>query len=463
MKKLCILLSCTLLAACQTTSEQRVSADTATENTPKNIIMIVADGMGPAYTTAYRYFADDPSTLNIEQTVFDRHLVGAASTYPAHVSGYVTDSAAAASALASGVKTYNGAISVDVNKKPVETVLERAKSLDKKTGVVVTSQINHATPAAYLSHNVSRRNYNEIADSYFDNGIKADVYLGGGWQYFIRENRNLVKEFQQQGFYYLDNYQQLSSLPANQPIIGLFADKGLPWAIDDSDKNRLSTMTKAAIKQLENEQGYFMLIEASQVDWAGHSNDINSAMAEVADLAATIEYLESYVKQSPDTLVVLTADHSTGGLTIGANGLYEWRPQLLREMTQSTQTIAEYFSMNQITAESLSKHMANISISAQEADKIVAAKKNAQEKLNAYLSMSKEQQQSQAKPIVEKAIYQALNKLIDAKTNTGWTGGGHTAVDVPVYSFGAGHQQFSGKIDNTDIAKTMFKFLAHKR
>ena len=119
---------------------------------PDNIIMIVGDGMGPAYTSAYRYFHDDPKTAAIEQTVFDRHLVGMSSTYPAPVSGYVTDSAAGATALATGTKTYNGAIGVDTDKKPLESVLVWAKTQGKKTGVVVTSRINHATPEIGRAH-----------------------------------------------------------------------------------------------------------------------------------------------------------------------------------------------------------------------------------------------------------------------------------------------------------------------
>jgi alkaline phosphatase len=137
-------------------------------NSPKNIIMMVGDGMGPAYTTAYRMYADDPSTPEVEKTVFDRLLVGMASTHPDMVTGYITDSAASATALSTGVKTYNGAIGVDSNKKPVQTVLELAKILGRKTGIAVTSQINHATPASFGAHNESRQNYDQIADSYFD-------------------------------------------------------------------------------------------------------------------------------------------------------------------------------------------------------------------------------------------------------------------------------------------------------
>ncbi len=129
------------------TSDAKLTND---KNIPHNIIMVVADGMGPAYTTAYRNYADDPATPEIETGILDQILVGNASTYPAAVSGYVTDSAAAATALATGVKSYNGAIGVDADKQPVESVLQHAKKLGMRTGVAVTSQINHATPIAPL-------------------------------------------------------------------------------------------------------------------------------------------------------------------------------------------------------------------------------------------------------------------------------------------------------------------------
>lgn len=424
-------------------------------STPKNIIMIVGDGMGPAYTTAYRYFKDDPKTPKVENTVFDRHLVGMSSTYPDTEHDYVTDSAASATALSSGNKTYNGAIGVDVDKESVETVLERAKSLGKKTGIVVTSQINHATPASYLAHNESRHNYNEIADSYLDDGIKADVYLGGGWQYFIRENRNLVNEFKNKGFTYVDNYQALETIPESKPLLGLFGKKGLSWALDDSNKHRLSTMTKAATKHLENENGYFMLIEASQIDWGGHANDIAAAMGEMDDLAKTLEYLESYVKSNPDTLVVVTADHSTGGFTIGANGVYEWKPEVLRTMLQSPTSIANALESNDITKE-LVNSLFNFELTDDELSTLITVK-NDTITAKQIAAISDEAKAEKIK--VKKALYTAVKKVIDARTNTGWTSSGHTAIDVPVFAMGNRKELFNGYQDNTDIAKKIFSLL----
>jgi len=144
------------------------------ESAPKNVIYMIGDGMGPAYTTAYRYFKDDPATKEVEGTVFDTILKGMAHTYPDDHT-YVTDSAAGATALSSGHKSYNGAVAVDTDKKPVKTMLEMAKERGMTTALVVTSQINHATPASFTAHNESRYNYDDIANDYIDNKIAGKL------------------------------------------------------------------------------------------------------------------------------------------------------------------------------------------------------------------------------------------------------------------------------------------------
>lgn len=409
---------------------------------PKNVIMVVGDGMGPAYTTAYRYFADNKNTSVVEQTVFDRMLVGMASTYPAQVSGYVTDSAAGATALATGVKSYNGAIAVDVDKKPVLTVLEWAKEHGLKTGVAVTSQINHATPAGYSAHNVSRKNYNEIADSYFDdkvdNRFVLDVMLGGGWNYFIRDDRNLVAEFKGAGYQYVDKITDLSTTDKNKPLLGLFAEQGLNWALDMPAKQRLQTLTQTAVKHLENDKGFFLLVEASQIDWAGHSNDVGAAMTEMQDLAQTMTWLEQYVSQHPDTLVVLTADHSTGGFTIGANKIYRWEPQWLDNLKASPYAIAKQL-MTANNKSALAAKLLGFSLNEEEKSMLEAIDTQDDE-----------------------IAYQTVKTLLDVRTNTGWTTGGHTGVDVPVYAIGPGSEKFRGLLNNTQVADNIFTLLGRE-
>jgi alkaline phosphatase len=409
---------------------------------PKNIIMVVGDGMGPAYTSAYRYFHDDRATPAVEETVFDRLLVGMASTSPARTSGYVTDSAAGATALSTGVKSYNGAVAVDTNKEPLLTVLEWAKQQGLKTGIAVTSQINHATPAGFSAHNESRYNYNEIADSYFDQKIAGkftlDVMLGGGWKYFIRPDRNLVQEFKQAGYQYVDNMEALNSLATGSPLLGLFADKGLPWALDSKDHQRLPALTQAAVKHLQNDKGYFLLVEASQVDWAGHANDVGSAMAEMHDLALTVNWLESYVQTHPDTLVVLTADHSTGGFTVGADHDYRWDPQWLENLKVSPETIAEQLMLSDDKIR-LATELFGFELNEEEQTLIAAIDSSDNE-----------------------AAYESVKTLLDIRSSSGWTTLGHTASDVPVFAIGPGSERFRGLLNNTQIADNIFELLGKK-
>ena len=441
------------------------------ETAAKNIIMVIGDGMGPAYTTAYRYYSDNPNTTNIEETVFDRHLVGSSSTYPARVSGYITDSAASATALATGVKSYNNAVGLDVNKKEVQTVLEWAKLQGKKTGVVVTSQINHATPAAYLAHNEHRYNYNEIADSYIDDGIKADLYLGGGWKYFIRDDRNLVNEFTKAGFHYIDNYDGLNHLPPNKPVLGLFANSGLPWALDNVNDHKLATMTKAALTTLESPQGFFLLVEGSKVDWAGHSNDIAAAMAEMDDLAKTVEYLERYAAKHPDTLVIMTADHSTGGLALGKTtgysdkeikSKYLWQPQIIRKMNMSPETISKKIALEVLTIDEIST-LLTFDLTPEEYTLLTNAKIEGKLVTDNYNKRLSGANKLKYPPKVNSKLLKSIKTIIDKRTNTGWgsisDSASHNPVDVQVFAFGPQSEVFRGFQDNTDIAKKIFTLL----
>lgn len=429
---------------------------------PKNIIMVIADGMGPAYTTGFRYFKDDPSTPQVETTVFDHYLKGMVSTYPARESGYVTDSAAAATALATGVKTYNDAIGVDVNNTPLKTVFDSAKALGKKTGVVVTSRINHATPAAYLTHNKNRRNYNEIADSYIDKGIMADLYFGGGWHNFIRKDRNLVQEFRREGFQYIDNFKQLPNLKPNKPVLGLFADYGLPAAIDDSNQDRLALLTKSALQQLSNDKGFFLLVEASQIDWAGHDNDVAQAMHEVDDLAKTLTYLEKYVAEYPETLVVITADHSTGGFSIAADEDYRWEPALLQSIKHSTRFMASKIVASLKPDRAIINSWLNFELTHREFEQILSVTSEHTQAIANYNAIKDDVQKNKidSEMLTKEYFYRrALAKIIDKRTNTGWTTQGHSGIDVPLYAFGSHSNLFYGQYDNTEIAKLLFQLL----
>lgn len=397
---------------------------------PKNMVIMVGDGMGPAYTTAYRYFKDNPDTEEIEQTVFDRLLAGMASTYPASVSGYVTDSAAAATALATGHKSYNGAISVDVNKSPLPTLFEKAREAGLATGIAVSSQINHATPAAFLAHNESRKNYDAIARAYLD--ADAQVLLGGGQRYF---DEALLGQFTARGYTHVSDIEALQTIQSGK-VLGLFADVQLPWVIDNPGANQLSTLTAKALELLaQNDKGFVLLVEGSLIDWAGHNNDIVTAMGEMDEFARAIEVVEEFVRSRGDTLMVVTADHNTGGLSIGAQGQYEWNAALLRGVSASPDAMAA----NAIDAEQWQAPL--------------------QGSLGFELSGEEQNLLSKTRMQGQGPLADAIKQIIDTRSYTGWTTGGHTALDVQVFAQGPASGLFIGYQDNTEIAQKMMSLL----
>src|SRR5690606_8629093 len=154
--------------------------------------------------------------------------------------------------------------------------------------------------------------YDEIANQYLDrrhNGRPwVDVLIGGGTRYFIREDRNLVKDFMALGYQYADNFGAFSGL-TRAPALALLAVQGLPYAIDGDRQDRLTLMTQKALELMPAEQPFFMMVESSQIDWCGHANDIACAMREMADTEATLHALKNYADKHPGTLIVVTADH----------------------------------------------------------------------------------------------------------------------------------------------------------
>lgn len=405
----------------------------------KNVILLIGDGMGPAYTTAYRYLKDDPSTPLMEDTSFDPHLVGMASTYSADKEeGSITDSAAAATALSTGIKTYNGAIGVDIDRQPVETVLERAKAVGKSTGLVTTVQINHATPAGFGAHSIHRDQYDAIAADYYDGFIngkhKVDVMFGGGEKYFTRDDRHLANEFQKDGYSYLTNRTELLN-DDNEQALGLFASDELPKMIDRPDNvPSLKEMTVSAIERLnKNKDGFFLMSEGGAIDKGGHDNDIVSAMSEMQDFEDAFQAAIDFAEEDKHTLVIATADHETGGLAIGSNGSFSWDPDPLKKAKRTPKFMAKQIKNGASVEETLEQY-----IDFELTDKEIQSVKD-------------------VKGGSEGDLHRAINRIFDKRTNTGWTTGWHTGVDVPVYAYGPGKELFTGKIENTDIANHIFQ------
>jgi alkaline phosphatase len=413
----------------------------------KNIIFLIGDGMGVSYTSAYRYLKDNPDTAEMEKTEFDKYLVGNQMTYPEDPEQNVTDSAAAATAMSAGIKTYNAAIVVDNDKTEVKTVLEAAKENGKATGLVATSEVTHATPASFGAHDISRKNMNAIADDYFDELIngehKVDVMLGGGLSNFVRPDRNLPEEFKKAGYSYVTDKNEMAK-DKNSKVIGLFAEGGLPKMIDREESTpSLAEMTESAIKRLNKDKdGFFLMVEGSQVDWAGHDNDIVGAMSEMEDFEKAYKAAIEFAKKDKHTLVVATADHSTGGYSIGANGIYNWFGAPIKAAKRTPDFMAAEIAGGADVGATLKKY--------------IDFKSEGQPELTAEEIQSVKDAADSKKA---SDIDTAIEKIFDDRSHTGWTTGGHTGEDVPVYAFGPGKERFYGQIDNTDNAKNIFAIL----
>lgn len=435
------------------------------EAAPKNIIYMIGDGMGPAYLSAYRYYQDNPATKAVESTVYDELWVGVASTYPDDET-IVTDSAAGATALATRIKSYNGAISVNHQHQPLTTMLEIAKAKGMHTGIVATSQINHATPASFMAHNEHRKNYNEIANDFVDNKVAgkfvADVMFGGGTKYFIRDDRNLVTEFKQAGFSYADNWQDLTKL-SKLPALALLAPVGLPSSLDNPVANPLQTMTEKALQLLTpSEKGFVLMVEGSQIDWCGHANDIACAMAEMDDFAKAIRVAKAYVDSHPDTILVITADHETGGLSLGAEGVYAWNTNVIKGVKHTAPEISRLLlgsPANEIPK--LWTTLTSIKLTAAEFAELTLALQQAKKVLGAKLPADLEDLPKTQEQALD-ALSAAVKKQINHYSKTGWTSEAHTAIDVPVLAWGKQRGDFAGFQDNTDIAAKLIGYLDAK-
>lgn len=277
---------------------------------PKNIILLIGDGMGLSEISSAQFYGD--STSNFESF----NTIGLIKTSSAQQ--LVTDSAAAATAFACGVKSYNGAIGVDTDKKPIRNIVDYASNYGMATGLISTSSIVHATPASFFAHVDSRRKYPEIAS--FLPTSEIDFLAGGGLQFFDRreDGKDLVKALKDNGFDVTTDKLPKTTSVKKQAI--LLADDEMPKMLDGRG-DFLPDATALALEHLSiNKNGFFLMIEGSQIDWGGHANDADYLVSELLDFDKTIGVALEYARKNKNTLVIVTADHETGGFTLAADG-----------------------------------------------------------------------------------------------------------------------------------------------
>jgi alkaline phosphatase len=313
------LLSCVLAAGCTCSKRSRCTTDLHADSpsarpdaSPTNVILLIGDGMGVSHVTAARI---ELGPLNMERLPVGGLLMTFAENR------LVTDSAASGTAFATGHKTKNGAISVAIDGTSLKTVLEHAEERGMATGLVATCSITHATPAVFASHVDSRDNYLEIAHQMSSSGV--DVMFGGGWSHFLpdteqggarKDGINLLDRLRERMPVAL-SIDEFRALPETDAAAAFFAPEH-PTTADEREPG-LAELTDRAIDILSrDDDGFFLMVEGSQIDWAGHENHHEWLIGEMADFDEAVGAAMDFAERDGATLVVVTADHETGAYAV---------------------------------------------------------------------------------------------------------------------------------------------------
>lgn len=282
---------------------------------PVNLIIFIGDGMG----TDQVYAGMTYSGFSLTFPAFP--VSGFSITYSADK--YITDSAAGGTAISTGEKTNNGMIAMRPDSTEITTIFELAKANGMSTGAVCTSPVTHATPASFIAHDISRSNYNAIAEDYLKG--TADLFIGGGKDHFTgrKDGKDLTADLKAIGYevvYTLDDLRKASS----PRIAGLLAGVDMPSIAGGRDPEYLSVATAKAIEVLsKNPGGFVLMVEGSQIDYAGHDNNLDNIIKELVDMDRAVTVAYEFAKKSKNTLIVVTADHETGGLTLTGGNLQD--------------------------------------------------------------------------------------------------------------------------------------------
>lgn len=421
----------------------------------KNVIVLIADGCGAEHYTLARWFKGAPLS-------FDPIRTGAVKTYIAD--SVVADSAPAASAYATGVRTSDKFISVgpkakvidgvapppaELSYRPLATVLEGAKLLNKATGIVATARVSHATPAAYMAHVADRDLENDIMEQAVYQGV--DVVMGGGRRLLLPkqaggkrdDGEDLTAVLSTRGYALVTTWDQMVRADAGK-LFGMFADDHMDPQIDRArlhpDQPTLAEMTAKAIALLSKDpDGFFLMVEASQVDWASHANDPAHLVHDLLAYDAAVATALDFARRDGGTLVLALSDHNTGGLAIG-----------------NTATNRTY---SQTTTQALLEPLQRMRASAAAIWQSLGPEPTAERlKAAVHQGWGLAISDAEAGRILElAAVYKsgaagALGEVLcPGHTVLGWTTHGHTGGDVPMHTFGPGKP--AGVIDAPEVAR----------
>ncbi|TMU84062.1 alkaline phosphatase [Bacillus sp. BHET2] len=421
----------------------------------KNVILLIMDGTNSDILTLSRWYRGTDLQL-------DKILVGGVRTYSAHSA--ITDSAAAGSAMATGMKTKADYIGMNRDGRPVLTVLEGAKLSGYKTGIVSTSPVQHATPAAFTSHVLNRDEFGDIGEQQVYQGL--DVVLGGGaaWlkpqskhhiknddgmlktkQVSREDGENLVKTLNSAEYDLVLNRDGLLNSSGSAKLWGAFADEDISYELDRTklkpNEPSLAEMTRMALGRLsKGDKGFFLMVEGSKVDWAAHKNDPVGMISEVLSFDDAVGEALDFARKDGNTMVVAVTDHGNSGLTLGnqgTNGDYKRLPagKFVEPLKKAELTVKGAVSQLKKDRSNLKEVLSNYGLG------------DLSEKESSALEDAK----------THEDLENIMVKLMTKRAKLGFTTHGHTGEDVFLYAYGP--DKPVGLIDNTDIPKVISQYM----
>lgn len=433
-----------------------VAADAAAgEKRVRNVILLIADGTSVSHLTLARWVNGG------RPLAMDEWICGLVRTYGANTP--LTDSAPAATAFATGFKSFTGCISVmphqasnwegqpqlaaDADNRPLVTVLEAARLAGMATGIVATCEIPHATPAAFSAHQDRRKDFWAIAEQQVYNSI--DVVLGGGTMYFDARRRqdgeDLTAVLRHNGYQLVRNRAEMLAVSSGR-VWGLFAEEDMAFDLDrPATEPSIAEMTAKAIALLQgNEKGFFLMVEGSKIDWAAHDNEPVGVVSDVLAFDRAVATAIGFARADGDTAVLVVSDHGCGGLSIGDRALnaLKKRPDL--------SVFVEPLRRARLTAEGVEKELLAAGDMSAEAiharikeDYGVDLDPEQQKRVQAYFARRRCDQFGLA---------EIIGPLLSRSAYLGWTTDGHTGEDVPLAVFHPRSYRLGGVIQNTAIA-----------
>lgn len=447
-----------------------LSAASQAADAPKYILYMIGDGMSSAQRQIAEYYVQEQKNdANYHLAINSLPITGIITTQSSD--SLVTDSAAAGTALATGVKTDNGVISFTPDGQKLTTLLEGAEENGWATGLVSTTRLTHATPAVFAAKNLSRDNENEIAVDFLDSGV--DFFAGGGFRNFItgegskrKDDRNLVKEFEAEGYKTFIGKDSTSSFMKMSPkagdkVFAAFTESHMPYEVDRINANinvpSLAEMTDKAIDLLaKDKDGFFLMVEGGRIDHAGHANDVAGNIHDTIAFDDAVKVaLDFYNKHKDETLIVVVGDHETGGMGLGLGKQYfmnldrvasfkesiddglehVYKKKLNQDRAAFYKHIAEKFDLNDLTVEEkagIEKAM----------DFVDVDQKDTKNVWGGY-----------------DPVAMAVAHVTSKRAGVYWTSYAHTAVQLPVSAIGVTSANFGGFSDNTDVAKKLAKVM----